>query len=195
MIRLIIIIAAAIGIWNGADGLWVNITSGSLTTFDIRTVEKHGIGNNRYIKITGGTWGSSYTYQVNEKSDDVHYIIYSLQSPETYSNIIDGKNATVHVIVKKPAYIPANNLDKWTTANGSDDDEVEAQGVTLVGLDSISSGHIDLIESMNITVSDSVIFLEEGTEPRSIITNLLMLIISSLIIYLLMRSWFSEDYE
>ena len=178
--RLIILIVACMGLWYGGDGLWVNLSSGKLTTFNINTVEEHGIGNNRFINITGGTWSQGLVYQMDENTGKLDHVIFALESAETYIAIESGQDAPVHVLVKKQAHVHEDHLGEWVTQNGGSEEEVTIQGVTMVGFDSIDDESKSLIESMNMQLSDSVIFIEEGTEPRSLITNLAMFIPSSL---------------
>lgn len=170
--RLIILIAACMGLWHGGDGLWVNLSSGKLTTFNINTVEEHGVGNSRFIKVTGGTWSNGLVYQVDQNTNQLDHVIFALESPETYIALEQGKSAPVHVLVKKKTDVHVDKLEEWVQQNGGSDEEVEIQGVTLVGFDSIDDESKSLIESMEMQLSDNVIFIDEGTEPRPITTNL-----------------------
>ncbi len=190
---LVLLVAAAMGLWYGGDGLWVNLTSGKLTTFDIETVEKHGIGDNRYIRITGGTWSDGIVYQMNEKTHKVDHVIFALESAQTYRSHSDGKKTAVRVLVKKPANTSDSRLKKWLGENGADEESVDIQGVTRVGFDSIDDESKRLIESMNMKVDDAVIFLEEGSEPRALWMNLAMFVPSAGFFGLMVVGMFSKE--
>ena len=153
MPMLIVFVLACMGLWYGGDGLWVNMTSGKLTTFSIESVEEHGIGNNRFVNITGGTWGQGYVYEYDQETKAVDHVVFALESPETYMAINDGEKAVIHVLVKKKANTSTLRLDDWVGENGADEDSVIIQGVTLVGFDAIDDGTKNLIESMDVKIS------------------------------------------
>lgn len=190
---LIVFVLACMGLWYGGDGLWVNMTSGKLTTFSIETVEEHGIGNNRYINITGGTWGQGYVYEYDQKTNNVKYIIFPLESLVTFEAVTDGEDASIHVLVKKKANTHTMRLDDWAENNGASDVQVEIQGVTMVGFDSIDEESRKLIESMDMKISENVIFIEEGAEPRSLTKNLLMFVPSLLFFIIIIVGFFKGD--
>ncbi|MFC7047785.1 TerB family tellurite resistance protein [Emcibacter nanhaiensis] len=192
---LILIVLACMGVWYGGDGLWVSLTSNKLTTFNVETVEEHGIGNNRYIKITDGTWGSGIVYQYDQDTGAVDYVIFALESPETYQAIAEGRPAEVHVLVKKDAHTNVSRLEQWMIENGADEEKVEVQGVTLVGFDSIDDSSRNLIESMDMKISDDVVFLEEGKKPESMTKNLLIFIPSALFLLFVIYSFFRKEDE
>jgi len=191
--HLILLILAGMGLWHGGDGLWVNMTSGKLTTFSVETVEDHGIGNNRFINITGGTWGGGVAYQYDQDNHQVDFVIYPLVSADTYTEIAEGNDSSIQILVKKTAHTSEANLDSWLEEQGMNLDEVTVQGVTLVGFNAIGDEFKDLIESMDMTVSDSVIFLEEDSEPRALLNNLAMFIPAFLYFSFMVVGFFSKN--
>ncbi len=192
---LIIFVLACMGLWYGGDGLWVNLTSGKLTTFSIETVEKHGIGNSRYVNITDGTWSNGYVYQYDQKTTKVNYVIFALESAETFLAIEAGEKKPVRVLVKKKASTSTLRLDEWAIKNGAEAEKVEIQGVTLIGFDSIDDSSRKLIQSLGMEISEDVIFIEEGSEPRSLIKNLLMFTPSALFFGFMIFGFFAKDDE
>lgn len=185
----------------GIDGL---IGDFNLKKLSLAEIEANGIGDildSRYIEISGCFTDGTYLYGYEEPhSEKVSRVIFPVINRETFLRIKARKMApdsigksstdttigkiTTHILVQrnearfKPdcaAGIGSCTQDLIDLTIGGD----ELKGFTLRGLTlgalTDSEGNKKL-KSLNYTVADNVVFLEEDTEPRGIFKSVMMII-------------------
>ena len=193
MVRIIITLIAIAGVLNGLDGLWINLTpAGKLKSFEIEAVENNGIGNSRYINVTGGVLGGGIAYEYDKKKDNVEYIVYPVVSRGKYAAIESGENIEVQLLVKKKANIPLDNMENIQDLDGMIQANVE--GVTLAGFRPVKNDIKEMIEAMNLKVSNSVVFMEDGRVPTPLGWNMLNFFGSMLVLMFIFRKFLSRVF-
>lgn len=177
------------GFWWGFDSVRVSHYSSELATFTMDDIEKNGIGDKRYIKITDAFWDGSYVYQAKVKKRDrevkpdteIEFIEYPLLSTNDAAAMSEGKPVTAKVIVLRNLdNVKFKDLESWTEQNVKYGRTTDVEGVTRVGLDSLESESKRILQSLDMKINDDVIFVEAGRKPNSTVYGLGVLLASAI---------------
>ena len=190
--RSIFFVALVMGLWYGGDGIYVNLVSGKLTTFSMDTVEKYGVANSRYIRVTDGYYGNNLVYQYDQDTKRVDYVIIPVLTESQLLALENEQEVIARVAVKIDVNFRESDVSSWF-----DELEMNADvtGVVQVGFDNISSEQARILEEGGLKLNDSLILISEGEEPRAFWLNLLMFLPGFLVIVFFIFILFSKTEE
>lgn len=198
MRKLILLVLASMLAYYGFDGLTINK---DLVEYSMENIEKKGIGDDRFIKLTGAYPTGEYVYHYDVENPNVaNKIIFPLVSKKVFDKIEEGKTSKfpVKVLVKRSS---AKFKRNCVASNSCIDDVIQqmdnytVKGVVLPGLDDVDDETKELLNGSGLNIGNDVIFIEEDEEPKSNTKSILMLIGGIIGILLIIGSLFSNDED
>jgi hypothetical protein len=184
-------------IYYGYDGMRGD---NDLKKLSMDELMKEGIGDSRYLEITGCYSTADIVYKYSQKSpnqvtDVIFPVLDSTSFFEAIFNEIESvygdsstqsskfKNKTMLLIKRDPNKFSSNCISIRDDHSCLDDlvheDSItpfSVKGTVLLGLDDLDSETKNLISSLNYNISDKVIFLEENSEPKGKVLSFLMIL-------------------
>ncbi len=183
--KLILLVVCGALIWGGFDGLRVNMSGSELAHFSIDDVEGDGIGDARYISVSGGVLEGTMVYEYDQKSGKVKSLIFPVVSRDNLFELMLGKGSAPMLYIERSP-VPSGCVEENTFC--LEDEDVEAyNGIVRVGLDSLDSESRELFTGNGIEVPDNAIFLDENAKPREAWSNALMMLLGIVGLVLMFR--------
>jgi hypothetical protein len=173
------IIWVGIGTWHTYDAMRVSFFDSNDTPFTIESVEKHGVGGKRFIRITDGRWGSPYVYEYGMITQQVEFVVFPIVSQATWNLLSSEQPATIRVLVKKDVdHLSVARLEDWAARNGAMSETVDIEGIVRIGFDSLDDRTKGIIQSAKLKLHENFILIEGGIKPSPLILSVLLFLIS-----------------
>lgn len=171
MFRLIIILVCGVVLWEGADRVGVAMFNNDLQSFVIDDVESNGVGDARYIEVTGAMPEGTMVYTTDQDTGHVTDVVFPVSTLEKVILATEEEpvQATLY-IVRDP-----NNMGEQSCTLDNDFciefEEKSYTGIVQVGLNDMDDETQDLFVSNGIPISDDVIVLEENAKPTPLLRS------------------------
>jgi len=135
-----------------------------LKVMNIEDIEKHGIGESRYIEINLAITTGSFVYYYNKETNGVVKVIYPIFSMQKLTHFANEDNATkVKVVVVDDN--PSSNC--VTDNNCVDTNRTTVRGITIVGWNTLDEGEKGLLNSLEMKLEEDLVILRLDSKPNT----------------------------
>jgi len=171
------LILTVVGTYYTYDELTISFFDANKTPFTIESVETHGVGDNRFIRITGGLWDEKIVYQyehqeleTDKTQGKVKFILLHLVSPNSVNQ------AMVQVLVKKATHeLPVGKIQEFISTQLPNPFDIA--GVLRKGFQSLNEETKNLIQE-HMEVAEPFILIDLDASPTPLLLSFLIFLMS-----------------
>ena len=189
VLRLIIILACGVFLWDGFDQVGVTMFNNEIKNFTIEEVENGGVGDARYIEVTDTFPAGIMVYTEDQDTGHVSDVVFPVTTLEkvVLATEDDPAQATLYIL---------RDLDKMGEQSCTYDNDFciafELQtykGIVQVGLNDMDDETRDLFVDNGLELPENVVVLAENKEPAAISESLMTMGLALLILLIALWSF------